>query len=66
VRDGDGNLLGTLATYSNLDASSGWTQQRFDVSAYRGRTVRLHLHAAEDPSLQTSFLVDDAAITVTQ
>ncbi|GEJ58051.1 S8 family serine peptidase [Anaeromyxobacter diazotrophicus] len=66
VRDGAGSLLGTLGAFSNLDASSGWTQWRFDLSAWRGRTIRLHLHAAEDPTLQTSFLVDDAAVTVVQ
>jgi hypothetical protein len=66
VRDGDGNLLGTLAAYSNLDASSSYARRQLDLSAYAGRTIRIHFHAVEDPSLQTSFLVDDAAVTVTQ
>ncbi len=66
VRDGAGGVLGTLATFSNLDASDGWVQQTFDLTAFQGRTVRVHFHALEDYSLQTSFLVDDAAVTVTR
>ncbi|HEX8908325.1 MAG TPA: S8 family serine peptidase, partial [Anaeromyxobacteraceae bacterium] len=66
VRDGGGDLLGTLATYSNLDASSSYARRQLDLSAYAGRTIRVHFHAVEDPSLQTSFLVDDAAVTVVQ
>lgn len=64
VRDPAGEVLATLGTWSNLDASSAWAEQVFDLSPWRGRTVRLWLHAAEDASLQTSFLVDDAAVTV--
>jgi hypothetical protein len=66
VRDTAGNVLATLATYSNLNRSSAWIQRSFDLSAYAGQTIRLQLHAVEDSSLQTSFLVDDAAVTVTQ
>ncbi len=65
VRDTAGTVLGTLATYSNLNRS-GWTQRSFDLTAYRGQTVRLQFHGVEDGSLQTSFLVDDAAVNVTQ
>ena len=62
VRDGAGLVLGTLGTFSNLDASEGWVRRTFDLSAFQGRTVSLHFHASEDYSLQTSFLVDDAAV----
>jgi len=65
VRNGAGTVLGTLATYSNLN-KAGWAQKSFDLSAYKGQTVRLQFHGVEDGSLQTSFLVDDAAVNVTQ
>lgn len=66
VRDAAGDVLGTLATYSNLDATSGYVLETFDLSAHAGRTVRVQLHGVEDSSFATSFLVDDAAVTVTQ
>jgi hypothetical protein len=65
VRNTAGTVLGTLATYSNLNAA-GWTQKSFDLSAYKGQTIRLQFHGVEDSSLQTSFLIDDAAVNVTQ
>jgi len=65
VRNTAGSVLGTLATYSNLNRA-GWAQKSFDLSAYRGQTVRLQFRGVEDGSLQTSFLVDDAAVNVTQ
>ncbi|MFR0354937.1 M4 family metallopeptidase [Streptomyces sediminimaris] len=53
----------TLATYSNLDAASGYTHKSFDLSSYAGSTVTLKFSGAEDSSLQTSFVVDDTAVT---
>ncbi|WP_425556071.1 M1 family aminopeptidase [Kitasatospora nipponensis] len=52
----------TLATYSNLDARSGYLQKSFDVSSFAGQTVTLSFSGVEDPSLQTSFVVDDVAL----
>jgi subtilisin family serine protease len=66
VRNGSGSVLATLATYSNLNRTSGYLQRSFDLSAFRGQTIRLQFHGVEDSSLQTSFLVDDAAVNVTQ
>ena len=66
VRNTSGTVLGTLATYSNLNRSSGYVQRTFDLSAYKGQTVRLQLHGVENGSLATSFIVDDAAVTVTR
>jgi hypothetical protein len=64
VRDSSGRLLATLATYSNLDAISGYAQHSFDLSAYRGQTIRVYLIGSEDYTLQTSFVVDDFALNV--
>ena len=54
----------TLATYSNLNAGSGYAQKTFDVSALAGQTVTLTFTGVEDASLQTSFVIDDAALTL--
>ncbi|MEV6834181.1 putative Ig domain-containing protein [Streptomyces sp. NPDC051133] len=53
----------TLATYSNLNKSSGYTQKTFDLSSLAGQTVTLKFNGVEDSSLQTSFVVDDTALT---
>ena len=56
--------MATLATYSNLNASTSYAQKSFDVTAYRGLTIRVRFIGSEDSSLQTSFLVDDTALNV--
>ncbi|WP_405884302.1 M4 family metallopeptidase [Streptomyces sp. NBC_01136] len=53
----------TLATYSNLNAATGYTQKTFDLSSFAGTTVALKFSGVEDSSLQTSFVVDDTAVT---
>ncbi|MCX4406329.1 MULTISPECIES: M4 family metallopeptidase [unclassified Streptomyces] len=53
----------TLATYSNLNAASGYVQKTFDLSSFAGTTVALKFSGVEDSSLQTSFVVDDTAVT---
>jgi hypothetical protein len=54
----------TLATYSNLNAASGYQQRSFSLSAYAGQSVTLGFSGVEGSQLQTSFVVDDAAVTV--
>ncbi|MFL4902245.1 M4 family metallopeptidase [Streptomyces sp. MMS24-I2-30] len=53
----------TLATYSNVNAASGYSQKTFDLSSFAGSTVTLKFSGVEDSSLQTSFVVDDTAVT---
>ncbi len=53
----------TLATYSNVNAASGYAQKTFDLSSLAGQTVTLKFNGVEDSSLQTSFVVDDTALT---
>ncbi|MFF8731816.1 M4 family metallopeptidase [Streptomyces sp. NPDC015171] len=53
----------TLATYSNLNKASGYSQKTFDLSSLAGSTVTLKFNGVEDSSLQTSFVVDDTALT---
>lgn len=52
----------TLATYSNLDESTGYVQKSFDVSSFAGQTVNLTFTGTEDYSLQTSFVLDDVSL----
>lgn len=59
-----GVVLTTLATYSNLNAVTGYTQHSFDLSAYAGQTVTLKFTGTEDNIDQTSFVLDDTAINV--
>jgi Zn-dependent metalloprotease len=54
----------TLATYSNLNAASGYSLKSFNVSSLAGQTVTISFSGAEDSSLQTSFVVDDTALNV--
>jgi hypothetical protein len=54
----------TLATYSNLNKASGYTLRSFNVAGFAGQTVTVKFTGTEDSSLQTSFVVDDTALTV--
>ena len=64
ISNNGGTSYSTLATYSNLNKNSTYVQKSFDLSAYRGQTVRVRLYATEDSSLQTSFVVDDTALNI--
>jgi Zn-dependent metalloprotease len=54
----------TLATYSNLNAATGYVQKSFDLSSMAGQTVTLKFNGVEDTTLQTSFVIDDTALSV--
>ncbi|WP_246281556.1 putative Ig domain-containing protein [Fodinicola acaciae] len=54
----------TLATYSNLNKASGYAQRSLDLSSLAGQTVTIKFTGTEDSSLQTSFTIDDTALTV--
>jgi hypothetical protein len=54
----------TLATYTNLNKAAGYSQKSFNLSAFAGQTVTLKFTGTEDSSLQTSFVVDDTALSV--
>ncbi|MFD7642831.1 protease pro-enzyme activation domain-containing protein [Kitasatospora sp. NPDC059795] len=54
----------SVATYSNLDKNTGYTQKSIDLSAYAGQTVTVKFNGVEDASLQTGFVIDDTALNV--
>lgn len=64
IRDGNGALLETLGTFSNLDACTSWLQRRFDVGRYRGQTIRVSFEGTMAQGPPTWFLLDDAALNV--
>ncbi|MFF4029495.1 hydrolase [Streptomyces sviceus] len=64
VLNSSGTVLSTLATYSNLNAASGYTQRGFNLAAYAGQTVTLKFTGTEGSTLQTSFVIDDTALNV--
>lgn len=64
IRNSNGKTLSTLATYSNLNKGTGYTQKTFDLSAYKGKTIQVYLTETEDSSLQTSFVFDNLSVAV--
>jgi hypothetical protein len=52
----------TLATFSNLNHATGYTQHSYSLGSFAGQAVTLKFTGTEDSSLQTSFVVDDTAV----
>ena len=57
-------LLGTLAEYSNLDAGN-YSRRTFDLMPYKGQDIVLQFWGNEDPSIATTFFVDDVTVRAT-
>ncbi len=58
-----GATLATLATYSNLTATSAWLQTaEHDLTPYKGSTVRVHFSSTTDASAPTWFRLDDVTL----
>jgi uncharacterized membrane protein len=66
VRNSAGTVLSTLATFSNLNHATGYQQKTFDLTSFKGQTIQVFFVGAEDSSLQTSFVLDDISLKVTQ
>ncbi len=66
VRNSANTVLKTLATFSNLNKSTGYVRQEFDLLEFKGQTVRIYFNGVEDSSLQTSFRIDDVAMNETK
>ncbi|MFG2381657.1 hydrolase [Streptomyces avermitilis] len=64
VLNSSGTVLSTLATFSNLNSASGFTQRSFSLASYAGQTVTIKFTGTEGSTLQTSFVLDDTALTV--
>lgn len=66
VRNSSGTVLSTLATYSNLNKATGYSQKSFDLTSFKGQTIQIFFKGVEDSTLQTSFVLDDVNLNVTQ
>ncbi|MFL6233931.1 MAG: hypothetical protein ACJ76N_12420 [Thermoanaerobaculia bacterium] len=64
IRNTANTVLSTLFTYSNLNKATGFSQKSFDVTSFKGQTIRVYFLGVEDSSLQTSFVIDDTALNV--
>ncbi|MEI6267614.1 MAG: S8 family serine peptidase [Methylococcaceae bacterium] len=62
VTNSSGVLLSKLATYSNLNKSTGYVLKSFNLSAYKGQTIRLQFRSIENSSRATSFFVDNVSL----
>lgn len=63
VRDTNNAVLGTLATYSNLNKGTSFLEKSFSLAAYKGKTVRIYFLGVEGSTVATSFIVDDVTLT---
>ena len=56
----------TYWTLSNLNATTNYVlSPKYDLSAFKGQTIRVQFSATTDASFSTSFFVDDVALMVT-
>ena len=63
VRDLESGKLTTLASFSNLDAASGYQQHTYNLSAYLGRSIQVSFSCAqESTSYLTSFVLDNVSL----
>ena len=61
-----GTVLGTLGTFSNRNAASGYTLRTFDLSPYAGQTIAIQFTGTEGSTFQTSFVIEDTSLAVKQ
>jgi len=54
----------TVATFSNVNAASGYQLHTYSVPVTGGSSVTIKFNGVEDSMLQTSFVVDDVRFTV--
>jgi hypothetical protein len=64
VRKPSNAVLQTLATFSNLQTKSGFQLHTYDLTAFKGQTVKFCLRAREDAGSVTSFVTDDFSFVV--
>jgi kumamolisin len=54
----------TVASYSNANHNTGYASHSIDLTGYAGQTVTIAFTGAEDYTKQTSFVLDDTALTL--
>jgi subtilase family serine protease len=58
-----GSLLGTLASYSNRNATSGYVLHNLDMSAFIGQKVLIYFVGVNRTTLNTTWDLDDVTVT---
>ena len=61
----NGSVLATLVTLSNLNKTSSastYVQRSYDVTSYKGKSVKVRFVGTNDSSLVTSFRIDDVSL----
>jgi Putative Ig domain len=53
-----------VQSFSNVNKGTAFVQRKVDLSSFAGQTVMLTWTGTEDAALQTSFFVDDGAVTL--
>ena len=67
LQNSSGQYLATLDIYSNLDKRTDFQYQiaSFDITAFKGQTIRINFLGTTDPSLPTAFRIDDVSVSAT-
>jgi len=55
-------LLATLASYSNLDTTTGYVQHTFDMTPYLGQKITVKFIGVNNSTLQTTWDLDDVGL----
>ena len=64
LRNSSGTVLATLATFSNLNAYTGYKEYSYNVASYKGETVQVYFVATQAGSKETSFVVGQVNLNV--
>ena len=69
IRNTSGVVLATVGNWSNLNkdpapGNPNYHQQTFNLLPYKGQTIRISLNSTNDPSLVTSFFIDNVSVQV--
>ena len=64
IRDSNGTLLQTLKTFSNQEAAPGFATHALNLTAFRGKSIRIEFEVKEDSRLSTSFVLDDVKLII--
>ena len=63
IADEAGNVIDTLHTFSNRDASPHYERVHFDMTPFLGQRVQVRFVASEDNAKATSFFIDAVRLT---
>ena len=62
IKNTSGTTLATVDTQSDGSTSDTWVNKTYDLSSYKGQTIRIFFDVTNDSSNDTSFLIDDVSV----